>query len=316
MRDATAADSHGNKASSAALESAKKLQAHSDNVVKFLNTAQPLNDITPDVISSENTQNQSAARPKVAMLQHSESLAEKAVHDVENVMMIITDEDPLTDASVRMTARDRSRFTSDHDELTTPEIYGTFANMSEEQYVVENKRWVDGGSVGFPPLNIQQRNAGRPNVDYFITLKRWMLEAHLQRDLHRSPASPQPKAPLMFIHAEPGAGKSVLVEVLCEWLRDFSNDTMKVICCSYTGSAAALVPQGRTINSLFGFTMEEAGCNKNLHQRQNRNTLKKTKTLIELTAMFDLMSDRPWHAGCVVNDDVSQTTVSLLGHIE
>jgi len=32
--------------------------------------------------------------------------------------------------------------------------------------------------------------------------------------------------------------------------------------------------------------------------------------------MFDSMSDRPWHAVCVVNDEVSQTTVSLLGHIE
>jgi hypothetical protein len=76
MRDATAADSHGNKASSAALESAKKLQAHAGNAVRFLNTAQPLNDITLDVLSSENTQDQSAARPKVAIMwQHSESLA-------------------------------------------------------------------------------------------------------------------------------------------------------------------------------------------------------------------------------------------------
>jgi hypothetical protein len=32
--------------------------------------------------------------------------------------------------------------------------------------------------------------------------------------------------------------------------------------------------------------------------------------------MFELMSVRPWHAVCVVNDEVSQTTVSLLGHIE
>jgi hypothetical protein len=120
----------------------------------------------------------------------------------------------------------------------------------------------------------------------------------------------------MFIHAEPGAGKSVLVEVLCEWLRNFSEDTMKVICCSFTGSAAALIPQGRTINSLFGFTIEEAGCNTNLHDHQNRNTVKITVTLTELTAMFDLMSVRPWHVVCVVNDEVSQTTVSLLGHIE
>ena len=75
-------------------------------------------------------------------------------------------------------------------------------------------------------------------------LKKWMTDAHVQRELRRSPATPQPVAPLMFIHAEPGAGKSVLVEVLCEWLRYFSKDSMKVICCSFTGSAAALVPQG------------------------------------------------------------------------
>jgi hypothetical protein len=50
------------------------------------------------------------------MLQHSKSLAEKAVHEVENAMMDNTDEDPLTDASVRMTARNRSRLTYDHDE--------------------------------------------------------------------------------------------------------------------------------------------------------------------------------------------------------
>ena len=143
-----------------------------------------------------------------------------------------------------------------------------------------------------------------------------MTDAHVQRDLRRTPATPQPIAPLMFIHAEPGAGKSVLVEVLCEWLRSFSKDAMKVICCSFTGSAAALVPQGRTINNLFGFTVEEAACNTNLHDRTNKHTAKKTVTLAELTAMFDLMSDRPWHAVCVVNDEVSQTTICLLGHIE
>jgi len=49
---------------------------------------------------------------------------------------------------------------------------------------------------------------------------------------------------------------------------------------------------------------------------QTNTQLKKTVTLAELTAMFDLMSDRPWHAVCVVNDEVSQTTVALLGHIK
>jgi hypothetical protein len=103
------------------------------------------------------------------------------VHEVENEMMNNIDEDPLTDASVRMTARDRSRLTSVHDEPTTPEMYGAFADISEEQYAVENKRWVDGGSVGLPPLNIQQRNAGRPNVDYFIILKKWMLDPYASK---------------------------------------------------------------------------------------------------------------------------------------
>jgi hypothetical protein len=185
------------------------------------------------------------------------------VRDVEDAMMNYIGEDPPTDASARTTARDRRRSTSDRDEPTTPETYGAFANISEEQYAEENNRWVASGSVGLPPLNIQQRNAGRPNIDYFIILKKWMTDAHVQRDLRRSPATPQPVAPLMFIHAEPGAGKSVLVEVLCEWLRNFSKDSMKVICCSFTGSAAALVPQGRTINNLFGFTVEEAACNTN-----------------------------------------------------
>jgi hypothetical protein len=62
------------------------------------------------------------------------------VHEVENALMNNIGEDPLTDASVRMTARNRSRLTSDHDEPTTPEMYDAFANISEEQCVVENKR--------------------------------------------------------------------------------------------------------------------------------------------------------------------------------
>ena len=149
-------------------------------------------------------------------------------------MMNYIGEDPPTDASARTTARDRRRSTSDQDEPTTAATYGAFADISEEQYAEENNRWVASGSVGLPPLNIQQRNAGRPNIDYFIILKKWMTDTHVQRDLRRSPAIPQLIAPLMFIHAEPGAGKSVLVEVLCEWLGNFSKDSMKVICCSFT----------------------------------------------------------------------------------
>jgi hypothetical protein len=250
------------------------------------------------------------------MWKYSQSLTEQVVRDVEDAMMDYIGEDTPTDASAHATARDRRRLSPGQDEPTTAETYGAFADISEEQYAEENNRWVASGSVGLPPLNIQQRNAGRPNVDYFIMLKKWMTDAHVQRDQRRSPATLQPIAPLMFIHAEPGAGKSVLVEVLCEWLRSFSKDSMKVICCSFTGSAAALVPQGRTINNLFGFTVEEAACNTNLHDRTNKHTAKKTVTLAELTAMFDLMSDRPWHAVCVVNDEVSQTTIGLLGHIE
>jgi hypothetical protein len=56
--------------------------------------------------------------------------------------------------------------------------------------------------------------------------------------------------------------------------------------------------------------------NTNLHDRPNKHTAKKTVTLAGLTAMLDLKSDRPWHGVCVVNDEVSQTTVALLGHIE
>ena len=77
-----------------------------------------------------------------------------------------------------------------------------------------------------------------------------------------------------------------------------------------------MVPKGRTINNLFGFSVEEAGCNKNLTQQQRKNSFKKTVTLNELRSMFDLLSEYPWHAVCVINDEMSQTTITLLGHIE
>lgn len=310
MRDATAADSHGNKATSAALESAKKLQVHADNAIRFLNTAQPLSDVAPDI-----THFQSATRPRVSMLHHTDTLDVSTVRNAEDTMMNGIAVNDVTVASSH-TEEHTSWRPPEPDIATTPELYGAFADITETAFQADSLRWVALGMIGLPPLNPQQRDAGRPNVDYFIKLKKWMVEAHLQRDLNRRPASPQPIAPLIFVHAEPGAGKSVLVEVLCKWLKDFSNDTMKIVCCSYTGSAASLVPQGRTINNLFGFTVEEAGCNKNLHQQHKKNTLKKTATMNELTAMFDLMSNRPWHAVCVVNDEVSQTTVALLGHIE
>jgi hypothetical protein len=78
------------------------------------------------------------------MWKHSESLTEKAVHEVENAMMNNIGEDPLTDASVRMTARDRSRLTSAHDEPTTPEMYGAFADISEPRAICSRKQAMGG----------------------------------------------------------------------------------------------------------------------------------------------------------------------------
>jgi hypothetical protein len=316
MRDSAAADSQGIKATSAALDSAKKLQEHADSAVSVLDSVQPLGDITPDFISREHANNATTPRTRIAMLAHNLSLTQKTVREVEDAMLKGPVSDNVPQSSTNTNAGNTRHAPQAHDEPTNPAVYGAFAYITEAAYQTESLQWVDGGKVGLPPLNCQQREAARPSVDYFIALKKWMLAAHSQRDLHLKPTTPQPKAPLTFIHAEPGAGKSVLVEVLCAWLDEFSNGIMRAMCCSYTGSAASLVPRGRTINNLFGFSVEEAGSNKNLHQLQNRKTVKKTATLNELTAMFDLMSDQPWHAVCVINDEVSQTTITLLGHIE
>jgi len=163
-------------------------------------SAQPLDNIIPDVFPSEKMPNQPAARPKAAMWKYSQSLTEQVVRDVEDAMMDYIGEDTPTDASAHATARDRRRLSPGQDEPTTAETYGTFADISEEQYAEENKRWVASGSVGLPPLNIQQRNAGRPNVDYFIMLKKWMTDAHVQRDLRRSPATPPAAHSAIDVH--------------------------------------------------------------------------------------------------------------------
>ena len=92
-----------------------------------------------------------------------------------------------------------SRLVKNHDLPTTPEMYGSFKVIIEEEYAQENRRWVAGGRVGLPPLNIQQRNAGRPNIDYFIKLKKWMTEAHIQRDAGLRPTTVQPIAPLTYV---------------------------------------------------------------------------------------------------------------------
>ena len=316
MRDASAADTHGKKVTSAKLESAQKLQAHADKSLGFLMCAQPLDDVIPDVFSNGYTPSQSSTLPKAPMWKFNHFFDANSVRLIEETMTNSIKDHQSSDATAGNNMRDQRRTTAEHDLPTSPEIYGTFKVITAEEYAQENIRWVSGGRVGLPPLNLQQRNAGRPNIDYFIKLKKWMTDAHIQRDAGLRPTALQPVAPKTFIHAEPGAGKSILVEVLCEWLRDFSKDSMKVICCSFTGSAASLVPQGRTINNLFGFTIEEAGGNKNVDDQTKRHTPKKTVTLSELTSMFDLMSVHPWHAVCVVNDEVSQTTAALLGHIE
>ena len=132
MKDATAADSHGHKVTSAALESAKKLQAHADNALGFLKSAQPLDEIIPNVFSNENMPNQPATRPKTAMWKYSQSLTEQVVRDVEDAMMDYIGEDTLTDASAHTTARDRRRLSPGQDGPTTAETYGAFADISEE----------------------------------------------------------------------------------------------------------------------------------------------------------------------------------------
>jgi len=316
MRDCTAADSQGLKATSTAMDSAKKLQAHADSTVSFLNSVQPLGEVTSTFMTGEHANISSTSRTHVPMLAHSLALKLKTVLEVEEAMLHGPAADPVSQSSANRNAGNSRHASQTHNEPTSAAVYGPFAVITEADYQAENLLWVAGGSVGLPPLNIQQRDAGRPNVDYFIALHKWIQGAHTQRDLNLRPTSPQPKAPLTFIHAEPGAGKSVLVEVLCAWLDKFSNGTMMAVCCSYTGSAASLIPRGKTINNFFGFSVEEAVSNTNLHQLQKKHTLKKTVTLNELRSMFDLMSDHPCHAVCVINDEVSQTTVTLLGHIE
>lgn len=311
MRDSAGADSQGMKATSTALDSAKKLQAHADSAVCFLNDVQPLDELSPD-----NAPNVTTTRTHFPMVSHSLALKETTVHAVEAAMLNNPAPDHLPQGQANRNTGNASRGSEAHHQPISPDVYGTFAVITQEAFQVESKRWVELGMEGLPPLNPEQRDAGRPLVEYFIALKKWMTVAHQQRDQGITPKSPQPKAPLTFIHAEPGAGKSVLVEVLCAWLDEYSNGTMRAVCCSYTGSAAALVPRGRTINNLFGFSVEEAGKNANILQLKDRQTLKKTVTLAELTGIFDLMSTHPWHAVCVINDEVSQTTLTLLGHIE
>jgi hypothetical protein len=63
------------------------------------------------------------------MLQHTETLTENTVRDVENAKMNRPFANPATNASVRNTAGNSSRTLTEHDEPTTNEIYGTIANV-------------------------------------------------------------------------------------------------------------------------------------------------------------------------------------------
>jgi hypothetical protein len=139
------------------------------------------------------------------------------------------------------------------DDLAASRRYLGFTSVSAERYAEENQAWKACGDLHEPPpLTPEQRESILPVLDFILSKAKWVREAkEAIRQGSREPLPDPPNtphiAPHIMVHAQPGAGKSVTITALCKWVDSFSNAYAKVACTAFQGSAAILIPHGRTI---------------------------------------------------------------------
>lgn len=212
---------------------------------------------------------------------------------------------------------------TEHDPLEM----GPFREISQAEYDREVIAWKsqvrNGNADAHPPLTLEQRSALRPAVIYLQHYWQWVTRAwDLSSSDPNAALPPRPRAPLLLVHAEPGAGKSLLLSTLCRWLEEYTARRLRVSCCAMTGAAASLVPDGRTVYNLLGiqpgdFKGEKKG--RMIEPLSHSNGAGNNPQLVRLQNMVNPLRNfnaNDWTAGVIACDEVSQFTAEMLSHVD
>ena len=205
--------------------------------------------------------------------------------------------------------------TSDEDNIRL-NLLRAFDMVTTEEYLQQHREWEAGGKKGHPPLNVEQRAALRPAKEYALLRHAWMQRARaaIQQDVR---PEPPPKAPLIAVHAEPGGGKSVMLNVWTDYVQEVSTGALCNVNGSFMGVAASLVPLGRTLHNLWGLSVPMAASNEKLVPLNDPSS-GRGAALAELNRLWNpLCTDEGCVASvCFSNDEMSQTTANMLAHFD
>jgi len=165
----------------------------------------------------------------------------------------------------------------------------------EDPFLVKKKRPSSGELIQ------QIKEAGNPTTDQLAVLD--LVARHAEKlALYASSASsssttiePGPEQLFLLIHGGPGVGKTWTLHRMQEILREFD---LGVLFCAFAGSAASLLPNAETINTLFHIPAT---------QGNTMRPLKDTERL-DLRKKFE-------NQQFIVVDEVSMVSSSLLGKI-
>ena len=182
-------------------------------------------------------------------------------------------------------------------------LYAGFSDISAEQYAEERAAWwQERHQRPLGPLNPEQRAVCRELEATFLShvkAARQSTGASV-RDVLQGCGEGDPcfNAPHILLHGAPGTGKSAVVTQLRAAMA--AKGYGDVLICAYTGVAASLLPGGRTILRLFGFSYGSAVINE-----LNANVLQK----------IDGCVDRK-NLSVVIVDECSMITPHLLHKLD
>ena len=200
---------------------------------------------------------------------------------------------------------------------TRADPFGAFATVTAADYEELAQQWKSTPWPRCPPpLNMEQRSAMRPVLEYLIQYTKWTRQSRAMRAVDPAAAlPPRPQAPLVLVHAEPGAGKSLMLTALCKWVEEHSEGLLRTSCCAMTGSAATLIPDGKTVFTLLGIPARV--------KKEDDGSLIcplaqgiKTATKMALSQLCNPLLGDGWTAGALACDEVSQFTPDMLADVD
>ena len=159
------------------------------------------------------------------------------------------------------------------------------------RYILKMEEMRRTGTVGNADMPTGLSKLNKDQESALHIMENYFLETIYSSNNTTAP----PKAPLIFVHGGPGVGKTYFTHYV---LARALHHGLPIACCAAQGSAASLLPIGRTVHALFGI-----------------HPTKPFERIAKDTARHAALVEALLHVKLLVIDEFSLVTVEMLGWI-